>query len=134
MTILRQFEKFGSGLKKGLHSFGKTVTVGMNKAENFVKKHGAAIAQEGLGIIGKGAAIAAPLLVMSGVGAEFAPIALGVAAGAKAGQFAIKTSRRIASLAKSNKTKQLSPPPAPVIEKPSAEPVPKGMTRGAFGT
>lgn len=110
MAILRQFEKFGSNLKKGFSDFGVKAGKDLATAGRFIAKKALPIIQEVAGGIGKAAALAAPLLLYSGVGAEFAPLALGIAAGGKAAEFAIKSGRRIAKAAKD--AKKSAPPKA----------------------
>jgi hypothetical protein len=151
MAILRQFEKFGANLKKNFQTFGVKAGKDLSTAGKFIAKKALPVIQEVVGGIGKAAALAAPLLLYSGVGAEFAPIALGVAAGAKATEFAIASGRKIAKAAqaaqaakaeaaKAAKVKAIrvaGEPPmaiASTIEKQTAMPIPIAEVRGAFGT
>lgn len=140
MAILRQFEKFGSNLKKGFTDFGVKAGKDLSSAGRYIAKKGLPIAQEVLGGLGKAAALAAPLLLYSGVGAEFAPVALGIAAGAKAAEFAIKSGRRIAKVAQDAKAKKAitvagQPRPAVVstIEKTIPIATQVQEVRGDFG-
>ena len=84
MTILRQFEKFGSRLKKGFTDFDVKAGKGLAQAGRFIEQKALPVIQKVAGGIAKVASIAAPILLASGVGAEFAPLALGIAAGAGA--------------------------------------------------
>jgi hypothetical protein len=102
MAILRQFEKFGSALKKGLSKGVRAVDKGINVAGRFVVNKVLPtvvnkvlpIAQKVAGVVSTVAKFAAPVLLASGVGAEFAPLALGVAAGAGAAEKGIGTVRK----------------------------------------
>jgi hypothetical protein len=94
MAILRQFEKFGSALKKGLSKGVTAVDKGINVAGRFVVNKVLPIAQKVAGVVSTVAKFAAPVLLASGVGAEFAPLALGVAAGAGAAEKGIGTVRK----------------------------------------
>ena len=94
MAILRQFEKFGMGLKRGIAKGVKAIDKGINVAGKYVVNKVLPvvvdkvlpIAQKVAGVVSTVAKYAAPVLLASGVGAEFAPLALGIAAGAGAAE------------------------------------------------
>lgn len=99
MAILRQFEKFGSNLKKGFSDFGVKAGRDLATAGRFIERKALPVLQKVAGGVAKAASFAAPLLLASGIGAEFAPLALGVAAGAKAAERAIGTGRKVLKVA-----------------------------------
>jgi hypothetical protein len=134
MTILRQFEKFGSRLKKGFTDFDVKAGKAFGQAGRFIEQKALPVIQKVAGGIAKAASVAAPLLLASGIGAEFAPLALGVAAGAGAAERAIGTGRKALKVAGEV---------VDVIKKPSIEKAIAvgqnvrqvgGEVRGAFGT
>lgn len=97
MGILRQFEKFGKGLKRAFAP--KNIESGFRKVGEFVERKALPVIQKIAGGIKTAAGIAAPLLLASGIGAEFAPLALGISAGAGAAESAIKKGRKVIKVA-----------------------------------
>jgi hypothetical protein len=100
MAILRQFEKFGSRLKKGFTDFNVKAGKGLAQAGKFIEQKALPVAQNVAGVVAKVARTAAPILLASGVGAELAPLALGIAAGAGATERAIGTGRKVLKAAR----------------------------------
>jgi hypothetical protein len=107
-AITRAFEKFGKGLKRtfspknierGFRRFGDTIVHGVLP-----------VAERIAGGISTAAKYAAPILLASGVGAEFAPIALGVGAAAGATAKGIHTVRKLIKVA--GQTKDLTERPS----------------------
>ena len=134
MTILRQFEKFGSRLKKGFTDFDVKAGKDLRKVGSFIEQKALPVAQKVAGVVAKVARTAAPILLASGVGAEFAPLALGIAEGATAAERAIGTGRKVLKVAGQV---------ADVVKKPSIEKAIavgqsvgqlRGEVRGSFGT
>ncbi len=129
MAILRQFEKFGSRLKKGLTDFDVKAGKGIAQAGRFIERKALPAIQKAAGSVARAASIAAPILLASGIGAEFAPLALGVAAGAKAAERAIGSGRKALKVAGEV---------VDAVKKPSIEKTAImqgiGQVRGAFGT
>ena len=130
MTILRQFEKFGSRLKKGFTDFDVKAGKGLAQAGRFIEQKALPVIQKVAGGIAKVASIAAPILLASGVGAEFAPLALGIAAGAGAAERAIGTGRKVLKVA----GQVVDAVKKPSIEKTITAVQGVGQVRGAFGT
>lgn len=97
MGILRQFEKFGKGIKRAFEP--KNIERGFRQFGQFVEKKVLPIGEKILGGIATGAKYAAPILLASGVGAEFAPIAMGIGAAAGAGSKLIHTGRKALKVA-----------------------------------
>lgn len=130
MTILRQFEKFGSRLKKGFTDFDVKAGKGLAQAGRFIERKALPVIQKVAGGVAKVASIAAPILLASGVGAEFAPLAFGIAAGAKATERAIGTGRKVLKVA----GQVVDAVKKPSIEKAVAVVQGVNQVRGAFGT
>ena len=130
MAILRQFEKFGSRLKKGFTDFDVKAGKGLAQAGRFIEQKALPVIQKVAGGIAKVASIAAPILLASGVGAEFAPLALGIAAGAGAAERAIGTGRKVLKVA----GQVVDAVKKPSIEKTITAVQGVGQVRGAFGT
>jgi hypothetical protein len=97
MGILRQFEKFGQNVKRAFRP--QNIQRGFRRFGEFVQKKVLPIGEKVLSGIATGARYAAPVLLASGVGAEFAPIAFGIGAAAGAGAKAIHTGRKILKVA-----------------------------------
>jgi phage-related tail protein len=130
MAILRQFEKFGSRLKKGLTDFDVKAGKGIAQAGRFIERKALPAIQKAAGSVARAASIAAPILLASGIGAEFAPLALGVAAGAKAAERAIGSGRKALKVA----GEVVDAVKKPSIEKTITAVQGVGQVRGAFGT
>ena len=97
MGILRQFENFGKGLKRAFAP--KNIERGFRKFGQFVENKALPVIQKIAGGIKTAAGIAAPILLASGIGAEFAPLALGISAGAGAAEAAIGKGRKVLKVA-----------------------------------
>lgn len=97
MGILRQFEKFGKGLKKTFSP--KNIERGFRRFGDTIVHTVLPVAEKIAGGISTAAKYAAPILLASGVGAEFAPIALGVGAAAGATAKGIHTARKLIKVA-----------------------------------
>ena len=111
MGILRQFEKFGGNLKRAFNP--KNIERGFRRFGDTIVHNVLPVAEKIAGGIKTAAQYAAPILLASGVGAEFAPIALGVGAVAGAAEKGIHTGRKIIKVA--GQAKQLANRPS--IEK-----------------
>lgn len=97
MGILRQFEKFGKGLKRTFSP--KNIERGFRRFGDTIVHTVLPIAEKVAGGIATGAKYAAPILLASGVGAEFAPIVAGVGAIAGATSKGIHTARKLIKVA-----------------------------------
>lgn len=97
MGILRAFEKFGKGLKKTFSP--KNIERGFRKFGDTIVHKVLPIAEKIAGGIATGAKYVAPVLLASGVGAEFAPIVAGVGAIAGATAKGIHTGRKLIKVA-----------------------------------
>jgi pyridoxal biosynthesis lyase PdxS len=82
------FRKFGSGLTKGLATTAR-----------FVEDKALPVIEKVAGGVATAAKYATPLLLASGVGAEFAPLAAAVGAGASAVQRGASTARSVINTA-----------------------------------
>jgi hypothetical protein len=97
MGILRAFENFGKGLKRTFSP--KNIERGFRRFGETIRRDVLPIAEKIAGGISTAAKYAAPVLLASGVGAEFAPLALGIGAGAGAVAKGIHTARKVIKVA-----------------------------------
>ena len=97
MGILRQFEKFGGNLKRAFAP--KNIERGFRKFGEFVERKALPVVQKIAGGIKTVAGAAAPILLASGIGAEFAPLALGISAAAGGAEAAIGKGRKVLKVA-----------------------------------
>lgn len=97
MGILRQFENFGKGLKRAFNP--KNIERGFRRFGDTIVRDVLPVAQKIAGGIKTAAQYAAPILLASGIGAEFAPIALGVGAIAGGVEKGISVGRKVIKIA-----------------------------------
>ena len=108
MGFLSSFDKFGKGLKRGFEDFAvktrkafqpKNIVKGLKTAGKFIEQKVLPVAQQVAEGISKAGKYAAPVLLASGIGAEFAPLAYAVGAGAGAAAKGIQTGRKLLKVA-----------------------------------